>query len=190
MWSVFVHTLHPFSTKKMKRISLICLLFASLAATAKENLSDFYIVQPRENDKLFFVLPIEISEVSKKGKNATFDITHLTSSPTSTVNLSIYAQQHLDADSIVFSNSKEKIAVTDFKTFFIERDKQVWKHRYSCSVPFAKFYNLYKDSKPWKMTVYYAGGQLVYQQTSSVWERERVRMSEILYMIQLNSVKK
>ncbi len=174
----------------MKKIGLICLLFASLTATAKEDLSDFYIIQPRADGKLFFILPVEISEVAKKEKNATFDITHITSAPTATVNLSIYARRALETDSIVFSSAKQRIAVADFETFFIEQEKQTWKHRYSCTVPFAGLCDLYKESTPWKLTVYYAGGQLVYQQTQSVWERERARMTEIFYLIQLNAAKK
>lgn len=171
----------------MRKISLICLLFVGLAANAKEGLGDFYVMQPREHDKLFFILPIEMSEVSKKERNAEFDITHITSAPTSTVNISIYAKQNLNADSIVFSSRERKIALADFKTFFVEKEKQIWKHRYSCAIPFADLCGLYKEANPWKLTVYYAGGQLVYQQTPSVWKRERARMTEILYLIQLNS---
>lgn len=171
----------------MRKISLICLLFVGLAANAKEDLGDFYVMQPREHDKLFFILPIEMSEVSKKERNAEFDITHITSAPTSTVNISIYAKQNLHADSIVFSNRERRIAVADFKTFFIEKEKQIWKHRYSCAVSFADLCGLYKEASPWELTVYHQSGRLVYRQSPSVWERARARMTEILYLIQLNS---
>ncbi len=166
-------------------ILCISLLLTCCSAMAKD-LSEYYTMRPRENDLLFFILPIEIESTTRSVENAEFDITYITSVTDATVNMSIYANNALQADSIVLLGNNVRCSNKTFETFFIEKDGKKWAHRYSCKVPFATLQHLYASPTAWQLEIYAKGQKLYYRQSERTWGSEKKRMAELLKMIQIN----
>ncbi len=170
----------------MKRFVLYILLLLSIPLPAKD-LSEYYLMRPRENDLLFFIFPIELANENRTIKPAEFDITYLTSEKDATINMSIFSQVALRTDSIAFLNKDVYFVYKQFETFYIEKSpKKGWEHRYSCKVPLAVLTQLYKLPSPLQLKVYSKERILTYSPSERVWKTERKCMNEILETIELN----
>ncbi len=170
----------------MKRLLLYLLLLFSLPIGAKD-ISDYYVMRPRTNDLLYFILPIEITSTERNIEAAAFDITYITSEENATINMTIYADESLQTDSIIFFGRGVRYVSKQLDTFYVEKEKKKgWAHRYSCKVPFADIQQLYTSSMPWQLIVCAKEKNFTYAQGKRVWKEEQKRMTEILTIIQVN----
>ncbi len=169
----------------MKRLLLYLLLWSSVPMIAKD-ISDYYVMY-RTDNLLCFILPIEIANAERSREPATFDITYITSEADATINMTVYAEEALRTDSIIFLGREVRHVNKQFETFYIEKEKKKgWAHRYSCKVPFEAVQQLYASPMAWQLEVYAKGKVLVYAQGERVWREEQKRMKEILNMIRIN----
>ncbi len=170
----------------MKRLLLYLFLLLSCSTMAKD-ISEYYTMRPRTNDLLYFILPIEITSTERNTEAATFDITYITSKENATVNMTIYSDESLQTDSIVFLGNGVRHVSKQFETFYIEKEKKKgWAHRYSCKVPLIDIQRLYASPMAWQLQVHAKGKIFTYVQSERVWKDEQKRMKEILTMIQIN----
>ncbi len=169
----------------MKRLLYLFLLL-SCSATAKD-ISEYYTMRTRTHDRLFFILPIEITNIERNIEPAKFDVTYVTTEEDATINITIYTDKAVKTDSIIFQGSGVHYISKQFETFYIEREKNKgWAHRYSCRIPFVDILHLYESPMAWKLCVYAKGQVFEYSQEKRMWKKEQKRMKEILATVQLN----
>ncbi len=173
----------------MKHFILYTSLLLTCCSAMAKDLSEYYTMRPRANDLLFFILPIKMESTVRGVDNAEFDITYITSETNATINMSIYANVALQADSIVFCGDKLRYSSKNFETFYIEKEGKKWAHRYSCKVPFEFLQHLYALPDAWQLEIYAKGQKFHYRQGNGTWKIEQKRMIELLMMIQINKKK-
>ncbi len=172
----------------MKKIFIFTLLIFTAFVQAKD-LSDYFRMMPRQNDLLYFIKPIELSNAERGKEYAEFDITYITSLDSATVNMSIYTPSMLETDSIVLHGANIYESIPKFEIFFVEPEKKLgWVHRYSCLIPFITLQKLYTSETPWELRIYSKGSKLTFQQTMREWEDEADRMNKIINVIRVNKL--
>lgn len=139
-----------------------------------------------ENGQLFFIEPYDVPAYTAKEKALSTDITYLTNSDSVTMNMSVWTIKELATDSIVLEGGYKRIAISDFQTFYIEKDGKLWVHRYSVRYPLVYLNMLYADSEPFIINVCTKGEQIKYGFASKQWKKEQDWMNQILHTIATN----
>ena len=170
---------------RMKK-GILCLLsfLFSLIAYA-EKLEDRYVMKTIDNGQLYFVVPYDIPSLTANTKALSADITYLTSSDSVTMNLSVWFIDELMTDSIVLTGATQFV-IRDFKTFFIEKDRKLWIHRYSLQYPMASLAMLYADANPFTIDVCFGSQRITYGYSSKQWKKEQEWMNQIIHIIATN----
>jgi hypothetical protein len=159
------------------------LLIFSCAFAAK--LEDKYVMKTFENGQLYFVVPYDIPSRTAKQKALSADITYKTTSNMVTMNLSVWTDEELLTDSIVLVGH-ERLNITDFQTFFIEKDRKLWLHRYSLQFPWKYFNLMYADPNPFSINIYSVSRNLQFGFSDKQWHKEQDWMNQILHIIASN----
>ena len=113
------------------------------------------------------------------------DITCLTQYDSVTVNMSVWSADELITDSIVFTGEK-RITIHDFETFFIEKDKKLWLHRYSVKLSFSDLTILYSSTRPYNIFFYDKSISVKYGYPIKQWEKEKNWMDQVIHIITTN----
>lgn len=169
----------------MKKYLLLILSLYILSSLQASDLADRYIMKVIENGQLYFILPYNIPSKSAKEKALSVDITYLTTSDSTTINMSVWTKNELAIDSIVFVG-RENWRIEDFSIFFIEKDGKLWLHRYSLRFPFCQLVQLYKEPDPFVLCFYAKGDVLQYSCSLRSWSKEQLWMNQILHTIMSN----
>lgn len=138
-----------------------------------------------ENGQLYFICPYVIPALNAKTKDVSTDITYLTYSDSITMNMTIWNDTELQTDSIVLIG-RSRISISDFQTFYIEKDKKLWAHRYSLHYRFTELAELYRAPFPFVLCIYAQGTEIRYSYSPKAWEKESVWMNQILHIISTN----
>lgn len=170
--------------KFMKRILLFAFLLQTLCLSAQNNLSKRYVMRPRADGLLYFVLPFDLPGISR-GKAANLDITYVTSYTQCNVNMSLWTPEPLRVDSVVFSSGRPYRA-DSLTLLFVEKSKANWWHRLSFKVDFDTLSALYETTMPYRLSVYAEGKVFQYAFPSRKWPAECRWMSEWLRLIAYN----
>lgn len=169
----------------MRRKILLLLGLCVCALSYAVKIEDRYVMKTFDGGQIYFIEPFEVPGVAKQAKPMSADITYLTTSDSVTMNISVWTLQELSADSIVLEGS-ERMTFTEFQTFFIEREKKWWLHRYSFRYPLSVLNNLYAQSVPFTLSVYSHGQAYEYAYTAKAWPKERDWLTQILHIIATN----
>lgn len=169
----------------MKNNILFFVLFVCASVYAQENITDKYIIQGRDKDALCFILPYKIPNITKNKKEILVDITYITSENEVTVNMTISSNKPLSVDSIAFI-SENRLTVTNIKTFYIDKDGQWWKHRYSYKLPFNFIKAMYLSNNPFQIIVFSEIDKFQFSYSTKDWHKEQTWMNEILLIITKN----
>ena len=173
-----------FYVRMKKSVSFLLSLIFSLVAFA-EKLEDRYVMKTIDSGQLYFVVPYDIPSLTAKTKALSADITYLTISDSVTMNLSVWSADELMTDSIVLTGTNQ-IVIRDFKTFFIEKDKKLWLHRYSLRYPLTSLVNLYANTNPFTIDVCFGSQCITYGYAPKQWKKEQEWMNQILHIIVTN----
>lgn len=99
--------------------------------------------------------------------------------------MTIWNETELQTDSIVLIG-RSRISISDFQTFYIEKDKKLWAHRYSLHYRFTELTELYRAPSPFVFCIYAQGTEIRYSYSPKAWEKESVWMNQILHIISTN----
>ena len=169
----------------MKRLTLLLLAVCIFSAVYAIKTEDRYVMKTFDGGQLYFILPYDIPALTVKTKALSADITYLTTSDSLTMNLSVWAADELTTDSIVVEGDV-RIAICDFRTFFIEPDGKQFLHRYSLRYPLNILTALYRSASPFTISVYAQGHEIRYAYSSKSWNKEQIWMNKILHIIDSN----
>ena len=169
----------------MKRLSFLLAVLCLMASVHAKKPEDRYVMKTFENGQLYFILPFDIPSLSVKTKPLSADITHLTTTDSVSLKISVWSVNELSADSIVLEGS-ERLVITDFETFFIEPDGKLWLHRYSMSFPLSILTRLYTSPLPFKLNVFANENKIQYGWKEKEWKKEQEWMNKILHIIDNN----
>lgn len=168
----------------MKKILLIVFLMQAFGLSAQNNLSNRYVMRPRADDLLYFILPFDLPCMTK-GKAASLDLTYVTSAERFQVNMSVWMQEPLSIDSVVFV-SEMSFKADSLTVYFIEKDKGEWWYRIGYQIEFEALKALYATMTPYRVLVYTGYTVLSYRCPPRKWASERRHMSELLRLISYN----
>ena len=168
----------------MKRIVLILFALSFHILFAQDKWSKKYIMQPRENDILYFILPFDVPCAEKYAKS-NIDVTYISSDSLLTVKMSVTTPHILQIDSICM-DSDLRYSVKDPVVLFIEKEKRQWLHRISFRLPYKDWKKLYEIHRPYDILVYTSDHTFQYAFTNKKWKSERIGMSELFRMIEYN----
>lgn len=171
----------------MRKLFLLFFFFVSAFAIFAAKLENRYIMKSHKDGQLYFILPYDIPAEEKNIKNLSADITYLTSSDSVTMNISVWNENELNTDSIVLVG-EEYISITDFKTFFIEKDGKLWLHRYSFRISLEDLVALYSNQLSFALDVHSEKQTIRYLYPIKKWKSEQEWMSQILYIIKRNKL--
>lgn len=168
----------------MKRLTILFALSLCISYIYAEKTEDRYVVRPVQEGLLYFIEPFEVPSKDKMPA-AELDITYIVSRDSFTLNMSIRLPEAIDADSIGLGSRTDTI-VRDFHTFFIDKEKNRFKHRYSCTLPYTCLHTLYQSPMPYTLTIYAGGRKLQYGYAERAWSKERSWMQQILLLADKN----
>lgn len=168
----------------MRKIWLFIFLMQVLCLSARNNPNSRYVMRPRADDLLYFILPFDVP-CTENGKAASLDLTYVTSATHFQVNMSVWTPVPLSIDSVVF------LAETPFKAdsltvYFLEKDKKQWWSRMGYHIPAEVLEALYAADEPYRIAVYAGNTVLQYRCPSKKWASERRWMSELLQLMAYN----
>lgn len=149
------------------------------------NIEERYVMKPIDGGQIYFILPYQIPSEQVKMKDLSVDITYLTNLDSVTMNISVYTENELNVDSIMFIGN-EKISICDFQTFFIEKEGRVWLHRYSLRIPWKILNDLYSTQDSFSLCICAREDIIRYAYPSKAWKTEQEWMNQILYIIARN----
>jgi len=138
-----------------------------------------------DEGQIYFISPYEVSSQTKKIKPMSADVTYLTTGDSVTLNVSVWAPQELQADSLVL-RSGNHVYCRNFRTFFVESDGKQWLHRYSMQFPLASWSAIYSASSPFTLCVYAGEQTITYGYSDKGWPKEQDWMNQILHIIASN----
>lgn len=168
----------------MRKILLFVFLMQTFCLSAQNNLSNRYVMHPRADDLLYFVLPFDLPCVAK-GKAANLDITYVTSDTQCKVNMSLWTPEPCRVDSIVLLSGRS-YRTDSLTLFFVEKDKGCWWQRLSFKVDYDTLVQLYGAETPYRLSVYAEGKVFQYAFPARKWASECRWMSELLRLIAYN----
>lgn len=168
----------------MKKIWLLVFLAQGCCLFAQNNLNNRYVMRPRTDDLLYFILPFDMPCVVK-GKAANLDLTYITSETRVRVNMSLWTPDPLSVDSVVVV-SGSSCRVDSLTSLFVEKAKKAWWHRLSFYIDFDTLTRLYEPPEPYRLCVHAGGTVQPYAFPVGKWPAERRQMSELLRMIEYN----
>ena len=163
---------------------LFVFLMQTFCLSAQHNLSNRYVMHPRADDLLYFVLPFDLPCVAK-GKAANLDITYVTSDTQCKVNMSLWTPEPCRVDSIVLLSGRS-YRTDSLTLFFVEKDKGCWWQRLSFKVDYDALVQLYGAETPYRLSVYAEGKVFQYAFPARKWASECRWMSELLRLIAYN----
>lgn len=168
----------------MKKILFFVFIIQIGCLFAQNNLNNRYVMRPRTDDLLYFILPFDMPCVVK-GKAANLDLTYITSETRVRVNMSLWTPEPLSVDSVVVV-SGSSCRVDSLTSLFVEKSKKTWWHRLSFYVAFDALARLYEAPESYRLCVHAGGTVLPYAFPVGKWPAERRQMSELLRMIEYN----
>ena len=167
-----------------KTLLLLVTGLATLSLYA-EKLEERYVSRITSNGMLFFIKPFELPNEGQ-GKPAELDITLLIERDSITLNISVLTSNILQVDSIGLYNDRNNINISDFETFFIDKEGKNYIHRYSCKLPFAYWKRLYTNDISYHLTIFAKETKLLYGYSTKEWKKERNQMRQIIQLIERN----
>ena len=168
-----------------KILLLLYFCFYTSSTAFAIRFEDRYIMKTSDKGQLYFIMPYKIPAITPHAKALSADITHLVTTDSVTMNISIWAPYELQTDSICLVG-EERVSIACFQTFFIEKDGKLWLHRYSLRYPIKNLMMLYENSLPITICVYAPQQTLLYGYSQKKWNNEREWMNKILHIIASN----
>lgn len=164
--------------------AFVCLVFvmSSISLFSQNKLSEKYVMRPRENDIIYFILPFEVP-CAERYDNASMDVTYITSESKLTVNMSIKTPYILQIDSMSICSGIH-YPVENLVVLFLEKEKRQWLHRISFRLDYDVWKKLYQAKQPYDILVYTSGHMFQYAFPEKRWLAECMWMSELFKMIE------
>ena len=175
----------PLSPLRMKRVVLLLVTLCWCTMMFAVRIDDRYVMKPTDGGQIYFILPYEIPTKHAGMKNLSVDVTHLTQKDSVTMNVSIWSDIELQVDSVVLVGG-ERLSISKFQTFFIEKDGKWWLHRYSIPLSWDNWNMLYNASEPFLFYVFDTQRTIQYAYSSKQWKAESEWMNQILHIINKN----
>lgn len=148
-----------------------------------QNIKGHYVAKSLSDGTLYHTLPVSLFE-SKEFGDITFDLTYKQGTQVVTMNFTYILDQPAPADSIRFASENTVIA-GKVEKIYIEPDKKLWKHRYTCSVDVNKFEPFFSDQLP-AATIYSKGSTFNYKVKKATWKTYAPIGFKIFKMIKFN----
>lgn len=168
----------------MKKTILTLALTVSALMLFAGKIEDRYVTQQLSDGMLFFIKPYELPSMQKLPA-AQLDVTYGVQFDTLTLNMSVYYPEILAIDSIHFV-SRQTLPIRNIETFFIDKSKKNYIHRYSIHFPYSELEKMYRADTPFKMILFTDKGQLAYGYSLSGWLKEADWMRQIMFLIRHN----
>jgi hypothetical protein len=150
-----------------------------------QNLNKYYKVVIQENGKLYFIEP-EIKFRNKKNYcKLFFDLTHLTTNDTVSLNFSYSNNIIREIDSIGFIQDNEKI-ISITKKIFIDANKTLWYHRYSSKFSFNDLNQIFQTKTSPVILLYSKGEVIDFETSKNEWKKKSELMNRIFSLIKVN----
>lgn len=168
----------------MKRYLIILIMSSCIFSIYAEKIEDRYVSRTVPDGLLFFICPFELPNCQKMPA-AELDITYLITNDTLTLNMSVYLSSIISLDSIKFTGYTNK-TIANFETFYIDKKKKRYVHRYSCKLPYKFWVDCYNSDKPFLMSLYAGDNCLDYGFSAKEWSNECGWMRQVLEIINRN----
>lgn len=188
--TISIQTLLPYPLSErtdillMKKIVLILFVLSFHILFAQDKWNKKYIMQTRENDILYFILPFDVPCAEKYNKS-NIDVTYISSDSLLTVKMSIITPHILQIDSICM-DSDLRYSVKNPVVLFIEKEKRQWLHRISFRLHYKDWKKLYETQRPYDILVYTSEHTFQYAFPDKKWKSEHIWMSELFKIIEYN----
>jgi len=157
-----------------------------LGALQAQNASKYYTSQKQDEGTLYFITPRK-SFLNKKAKQKLdYELTHLTSKDSITLNFTFLDRAPRSIDSIrIKSVSKDISSATE--KFYVEAKRKKWLHRYSTEFNLKDFKHVLESSKHPEIEVFYDGKSAVLQMKRRKWRKEQAIILKVLDVVEQNS---
>lgn len=168
---------------------MLCLLSCS-ALNAQS--SKRYVMQPRPEDQLYYILPVNIPAApaapcaAKAPKALEYDITYVTSRDSADVRFSFYSLAYEQVDSVALVSGSTRYVMDSLSVLYVEKDKKLWENRLSFSIDYEDLRSLYLLDESFQFWVYGLGNSYVYAFPKAAWRKEKALMSDVLAIIRAN----
>ena len=154
---------------------IACPLFA-------EKIEDMFVMRHSPEGVLFFIRPNTFFSADKKSEFS-FDITHLNTTDTASVKMTVYESSLINVDSVAILCDGARYLCHTPMSIYKEREKKHWVHRCDCVFPFKDVkLAMIADEAP-TFVVYTNKSTLSYTLPLNNWKKLHPHFCDIFMMI-------
>jgi hypothetical protein len=158
---------------------VFCMLATPLLA---EKTEDMYVMRHSPEGQLFFIRPNTFYSTDTKS-DLLFDITHLNTTDTASIKMTIYETTMVDVDSVALLCDGKRYISNTVSSIYKEKEKKHWIHRCDCVFPFNEVKLTMIASQAPTFVVYTNKSTLSYTLTANNWKKLHPHFCDIFMII-------
>ena len=132
--------------------------------------------------QLYFIRPNLFYSSDNKTK-LSYDITHLNTTDTASVKMTIYETTLVSVDSVAIVSNGVRFLCDDVASIYKEKNHKRWEHRCDCSFPYQAVKSAMTAEQAPTVIVYTNKSTLSYTMPANKWIKLSSRFSDIFMLI-------
>lgn len=166
----------------MRKLLIGICIFVNILPTLAYKTEDMYIMRLLESGKLYFISE-NIFESIDSNLKLPFDITHLSTTDSVSIKMSVYNEVLTSVDSMAIVWDDHRFVCQQPAAIYKEKEKKLWVHRYDCKAPYSDIkQSLTSESAP-KFIIYTTDKASTYTLSTNKWKKLSPHIREIFMTI-------
>ena len=141
-----------------------------------------YVMRYGPDGLLYFIRPNQFYSSDSKTE-LSYDITHLNTTDTASVKMTIYETTLVRIDSVAIVSNGARYLCDDVVSIYKEKNNKRWEHRCDCPFPYQVVKSAMTAEQSPTVIVYTNKSTLSYTMAANKWERLLPHFSDIFMLI-------
>ena len=166
----------------MKRILIGIFCILSFTSVFAQKTEDMYVMRHSSDGLLYFIRP-NLFYSSDSKTELSYDITHLNTTDTASVKMTIYETALIHVDSVAIVSNGARFLCDDVVSIYKEKNRKLWEHRYECPFPYEAVKSAMTAEQAPTVIVYTNKSTSSYTMAAKKWAKLSSCFSEIFMLI-------
>lgn len=166
----------------MRKLLIALFLFVSTLPSFAYKTEEMYIMRLLESGKLYFISE-NIFESVNSNLKLPFDITHLSTTDSVSIKMSVYNESLTSVDSVAILCGEHMYTCQNPAAIYKEKEKKLWVHRYDCKAPYTFVKQSLTGEFAPKIVIYTTDKTVTYTLSSNKWKKLSPHLREIFMII-------